>query len=257
MMRVGVMGAAGKMGREVTKAVEADPDLDLVAAVDPAGAGTLTESGLEISDDIDAVARAGADVAVDFTHPDAVVANALFCLERGIHVVIGTTGIDSQGLARIEAACTKANAFVAPNFSVGAVVMMHVARQIARHFDSVEIVEMHHDAKADAPSGTALRTAELLSQARGGSWPSPAFESKEVSKGARGADVSGVRVHAVRLQGLVADQMVIFGTTGQTLTLWHRTIDRTSFVPGVVMAIKAVPELRGLTVGLERLLGLT
>jgi len=255
-IKVAVLGAGGRMGREVTRSIEADPDLELVAAVDPASAGFLTESGIQISEDIGAVAQAGADVAVDFTHPDAVVENALFCLERGIHVVIGTTGIDREGLDRIENACTKANAFVAPNFSIGAIVMMHICSKYAKYFDSVEVIEMHHDHKADAPSGTAVRTAEILASARPDGWPDDSATTKELFEGARGAAVVGVRVHAVRLPGLVADQKVVFGAMGQTLTVWHRTTDRSSFMPGVLLAIKEVGKLKGLTVGLEKLLGL-
>jgi 4-hydroxy-tetrahydrodipicolinate reductase len=255
MLRVGVFGAAGKMGQEVCKAVFESPDLELVAAIDPAGYGMTTAGGLEIADSVDAVARAGADVAVDFTHPDAVVDNALFCLEHGIHVVIGTTGLTDESLERLSAACGNANAFVAPNFSIGAVLMMHLATKAAPFFDRVEIVEAHHDQKADAPSGTAIRTAQLLSKARPDGWPSRG-DSTETVEAARGATVDGIRVHAIRLPGVVADQAVIFGTGGQTLAISHRTIDRTSFMPGVLAAIREVPKLAGLTVGLERLLGL-
>jgi len=256
MLRVGVFGAAGKMGQEVCRAVAESNDLELVAAVDPAPPpGATSTAGVEISHSQEAVARAGADVAVDFTHPDAVLSNALFCLEHGIHVVIGTTGLSTEALDRIRAACTEANAFVAPNFSIGAVLMMHLATKAAPYFDRVEVIEAHHDQKVDAPSGTALRTAQLLSMARPGGWPSPP-ESKEMVSGARGSIVDGIRIHSVRLPGIVADQTVVFGTEGQTLSIAHRTTDRSSFMPGVLAAIRKVPELDGLTVGLEKLLGL-
>ncbi len=256
MIRVGVFGAAGKMGREVCRAVSKAPDLELVAAVDPAAYGEPTEvTGVEISERAEAVARAGADVAVDFTHPDAVLENALYCLEHGIHVVIGTTGIGDDALDRIKAACKSANAVVAPNFSIGAVVMMYLAAKAAPYFERVEVVEMHHDQKADAPSGTAITTARSLSAARSQGWPDRG-DSKETIESARGAMVDGIRVHSVRLPGIVADQTVIFGTEGQTLSITHRTTDRSSFMPGVLMAIREVPNLPGLTVGLDKLLGL-
>lgn len=256
MLRVGVFGAAGKMGREVCKAVSGAPDLELVAAVDPVAFGEpAATAGVEISESPDVVARAGADVAVDFTHPDTVLQNAVFCLERGIHVVIGTTGIGNDSLERIREACVEANAFVAPNFSIGAVVMMHLASKAAPYFDRVEVVEVHHDQKADAPSGTAIRTAQLLAAARSEGWPDRG-DSTESLEGARGAVVAGIRIHAVRLPGVVADQTVVFGTVGQTLSIAHRTTDRSSFMPGVLTAIREVPRLSGLTVGLENLLGL-
>lgn len=256
MLRVGVFGAAGKMGQEVCKAVSEADDLELVAAVDPAAHGKpAVPCAVEISDSPEAIARAGSDVAVDFTHPDAVVENALFCLKHGIHVVIGTTGIGDEALARIREACVEANAFVAPNFSIGAVVMMHLASRAAPYFDRVEVVEMHHDQKADAPSGTAMTTARLLAGARPEGWPERG-DSTEAVQGARGATVEGIRVHALRLPGIVADQSVVFGTEGQTLSITHRTTDRSSFMPGVLKAVREVPRLPGLTVGLEKLLGI-
>ncbi len=255
-LRVAVFGAAGKMGREVCRAVAAASDLELVAAIDPACPGERTSAGgIEIAAEAGAAAHAGADVAVDFTHPESVMENVLFCLERGIHVVVGTTGLGSDSLARIEAACKTANAFVAPNFSIGAVLMMHLAVKAAPYFERVEVIEYHHDQKADAPSGTAIKTAQALATARPGGWPTRS-ESSETVAGSRGALVDGVRVHAVRLPGLVADQTVLFGAEGQTLSISHRTIDRSCFMPGVLAAIRAVPELPGLTVGLEKLLGL-
>lgn len=247
-IRVGVLGAAGKMGTTVCEAVEDAEGLELVAQVDP-------PSGLSGLDALD-----GCDVAVDFTQPDAVMDNARYCLSKGVHCVIGTTGLSEENLAELEAATGRANCFVAPNFSIGAVLAMRFSEMAAPHFASCEVVELHHNEKLDAPSGTALRTARLVADA----WSSrgrpaggePAAGEAETVPGARGADVDGVRVHAVRLQGVVAHQEVVFGGPGQTLTIRHDSMDRTSFMPGVILAIKRVGELDGLTVGLEAVLDL-
>jgi 4-hydroxy-tetrahydrodipicolinate reductase len=256
MIRVGVLGAAGRMGRTVSAAVASDPDLELVAAVDPAGAGERVE-GLDISAEPDALLDTGAAVAVDFTHPSAVMGNVGWLVEHGVHAVVGTTGLAPDDLAEIgrllEEAGGRSNVFVAPNFAIGAVLMMHFAREAARFLPAVEIIELHHDGKADAPSGTALSTARGVAAARGEAYRGP---DGETLAGSRGGDHEGVRIHSVRLPGLVAHQEVILGGPGQTLSLRHDSLDRSSFVPGVLLAIRAIGDRPGLTVGLEHLLGL-
>lgn len=239
-IRVGVLGAAGRMGSEVCRAVEADPDLELVSRVD-------------LDDPLEDLTRADTRVAVDFTSPDAVKDNALFCLSHEIHAVVGTTGLGRDDLSEIEAATGPANAFVAPNFALGAVLMMTFARQAAPHFETAEIIERHHERKVDAPSGTALRTAELMNEGRASQWGDVAGPADDES---RGLDARGVRIHSVRSVGSVAHQEVIFGGPGETLTIRHDSIDRASFMPGVVLAVKKVGERPGLTVGLENLLDL-
>ncbi|HVM14006.1 MAG TPA: 4-hydroxy-tetrahydrodipicolinate reductase [Egibacteraceae bacterium] len=237
MTRVAVLGAFGRMGSAVCEAVQADPDCELVARI---GSG----------DTLDAVLDAGADVAVEFTVPDSVRRNVAWLLERGVHTVVGATGLSEDDLAELEALTGPANLFVAPNFAVGAVLLMQLAAQAARHLPHVEIVELHHDRKADAPSGTALRTARLIADARRET-PKPAGPDGDP---ARGTLVEGIAVHSVRLPGLVAHQEVLFGGTGQTLTIRHDSLDRSSFMPGVVLAVKQVGTRPGLTVGLESLL---
>jgi 4-hydroxy-tetrahydrodipicolinate reductase len=257
-IRVGVIGAAGRMGSEVCRAVVAADGLELVAAVDPHHVGAAlrgagVDSDLEIAGDLDALVAADAEVAVDFTVPDTVARNVVWLLEHGIHAVVGTTGIGDDDLDRIERLASEgeANAFLAPNFAIGAVLMMRFAAEAARHMPHVEIIELHHDRKADAPSGTALRTADLIAQVRDEA-PEPTMG--ETIDGARGADRGGVRVHSVRLPGLVAHQEVLLGGPGQTLSIRHDSTDRTSFMPGVVLAVRRVAELDGLVVGLEHLL---
>ncbi|MDF5753999.1 4-hydroxy-tetrahydrodipicolinate reductase [Spongiactinospora sp. TRM90649] len=246
MIRVGVLGARGRVGVEVCKAVHAADDMDLVAALDQ---GDAIE---ELS---------AAEVVVDFTHPDVVMENLRWCIEHGVHPVVGTTGFDDARLEQVGkwlAANPGTNALIAPNFGIGAVLMMRFAQQAARFFDSVEIIELHHPNKADAPSGTARRTAELVARARAeaGLGVSPDATSTSLD-GARGADVDAVRVHSVRLAGLIAHQEVLLGTDGETLTLRHDTTSRTSFTPGVLLGVRRVRDLpSGLTVGLEHLLDL-
>ncbi|MDA0633861.1 4-hydroxy-tetrahydrodipicolinate reductase [Nonomuraea sp. MCN248] len=245
MIKVGVLGARGRVGVEVCKAVEAASDLELVAAIDKDD----PIEGLE-----------GAEVVVDFTHPDVVMGNLEWAIAHGIHPVVGTTGFDAARLDAVRdwlASSPGTNCLIAPNFGIAAVLMMHFAQQAARHFDSVEIIELHHPNKADAPSGTARRTAELVAEARAkaGVGPMPDATSAELD-GARGADVDGVRVHAVRLAGLIAHQEVLLGGGGETLTIRHDTMDRAAFTPGVLLGVRRVGELPGLTVGLERLLDL-
>jgi 4-hydroxy-tetrahydrodipicolinate reductase len=248
---VGVLGAAGRMGREVCRAVDAADDLTLIAAVDPHHEGTAL-GNLIVAGSTDALE--GLDVAVDFTTPRSVIENARSCLGRGMHMVIGTTGIHEDGLEEIRrlTGSGNVNAIVAPNFAIGAALMMRFAEQAARHFDAAEVIELHHDQKVDAPSGTAITTAQRIGAARAGAWEAPGGDASH--PGARGADVEGIRVHGVRLPGLLAHQEVIFGSPGQTLTVRHDTIDRSAFIPGVLLAIRSVAGRPGLTVGLDALL---
>ena len=251
MIRVGVIGAAGRMGSTVCAAVAGADDLDLVAAVDPAGSG-------DISPDLDALAGAGVEVAVDFTVPGMAVANAVWCAENGIHTVIGTTGMDEPALERLAGAFPASGTlgcFVAPNFAIGAVLMMRFAELAAPWFPTVEIIELHHDAKVDAPSGTALLTAARMAAASD-EWGADPTQV-EVVPGARGGTgPAGIHIHSVRLQGLVAHQEVLLGAEGQSLTIRHDSYDRRSFMPGVLLAVRQVASRPGVTVGLESLLGL-
>ena len=252
MIRVADFGAAGRMGREVCRTVTAADDLELVAAVDPHHDGDI--EGIRVVASAAALETARPEVAIDFTQPDAVMGNARWCLAHGVHVVIGTTGLqpdDVDELARL-AGAGEPNAIVAPNFAIGAVLMMRFAEQGAKLLDAAEIVELHHDGKVDAPSGTALTTARRIAAAREGSWTGPGGD--DAHPGARGTDVDGVRIHAVRLPGLLAHQEVILGGPGQTLTIRHDSTDRSSFMPGVLMAVRAVGDRPGLTVGLDALL---
>ncbi len=254
MIRVGVLGADGKMGRLVCATVDAEPELELVAAVDPSSAGTTAPGGAEIAGSPDALTGAGAEVAVDFTRPDAVMDNLRFCIEHGIHAVVGTTGIGPEGLDDIQGwleGRPEVGVIVAPNFSVGAVVAQRLAEEAARFFPAAEVIELHHDQKLDAPSGTAAATARRIAGARDEAWKGP-----EAGKAFRGGEVGGVRVHSVRLPGYVAHQECIFGGLGQTLTVRHDSMDRISFMPGVLLACKKVRELKGLVIGLEHLLEL-
>ncbi len=259
VIRVGVIGAAGRMGRMVCRAVSEDPDLDLVAGIVRPGAELPSDlSHLRLADSLDALREAGAEVAVDFTRPDAVMGNLRWAIEHGVDMVVGTTGLgpdDLDGITRLLAEeGSTANVVVAPNFAIGAVLMQRFAEEAARFFPSAEIVELHHEGKLDAPSGTALATAERMAKARTEAWKGPA---NETVPGVRGGDVEGIRIHSVRLPGLVAHQEVIFGGTGQTLTIRHDSPQRESFMPGIILAIKAVGSRPGLTVGLEPILGLS
>lgn len=240
-IKVLVNGAAGRMGRQVCQTVEAHPELDLVGRtdIDDNLATTLSE--------------AKPDVMVDFTRPDAVIPNIREALEHNVHAVVGTTGITENNLSEIEAAAkeSSANVIVAPNFAIGAVLMMQLAKVVARYMKACEIIELHHDQKADAPSGTAIKTAEGLALEKAARVSQDESETVEC---ARGGVVKGAHIHSVRLPGLVAHQEVIFGSLGQTLTIRHDSISRESFMPGVVMAIKEVAKRPGLTYGLEKLL---
>jgi 4-hydroxy-tetrahydrodipicolinate reductase len=253
------------MGTAVCEAVGAEPGLELVAVVDPAHAGEkLWPSGLVAATGPEAMAEAGAEVAVDFTVASAAQENATWCADNGVHSVIGTTGFSPAVLAEMKARFEAgvANCVVAPNFAIGAVLMMRFAELAAPFFESVEIVELHHDGKVDAPSGTAILTAQRISEAlkdravKSGGPVAPSPVAGRGTETARGTEAApGVRVHSVRLRGLVAHQEVLFGTAGQTLTLRHDSIDRSSFMPGVLLAVKEVPHRRGMTVGLDALLG--
>jgi 4-hydroxy-tetrahydrodipicolinate reductase len=243
MIRVGVLGSRGRVGAEVCRAVEAADDMEFVAGVDIGDAREPLTS---------------ADVVVDFTHPDAVMDNLRWCVEHGVHAVVGTTGFDAAKLDTVHgwlaAHADGGNVLIAPNFAIGAVLMMHFAQKAAPFFESTEIVELHHPNKADAPSGTARRTAELVAAARKG--PSPDATTTQL-EGARGSTVEGVHVHAVRLSGLVAHQEVLLGGHGETLTIRHDSLSRESFIPGVFLSVRQVADLPDrLTVGIEPLLGL-
>ena len=254
-VKVGVLGALGKVGREVCAAVEdagqTDGDLELVARID-------------VDDDLQTLVDRGAQAVVDFTHPDAVMDNLQFCISHGIHAVVGTTGFDTERLETLRGWLTDAPAddertgvLIAPNFSIGAVLMMRFAAEAARFYESVEVVELHHPDKADAPSGTSRRTAELIAAARkeAGLGDIPDATSSGLD-GARGADVDGIRVHGLRIRGLVAHQEVILGGIGETLTIRHDSMDRVSFTPGVLLALRKIADHPGLTVGLEEFLDL-
>jgi 4-hydroxy-tetrahydrodipicolinate reductase len=248
---VGVLGARGKVGREVCDAVEEaaslQGDLELVARIDA-------------GDDLQALVDQGVQAVVDFTHPDAVMDNLEFCIAHNMHAVVGTTGFDADRLETVRGWLEDSQGtgvLIAPNFSIGAVLMMRFAAEAARFYESVEVIELHHPDKADAPSGTARRTAELIAAARreAGLGPIPDATSTGL-EGARGADVDGIRVHGLRLRGLVAHQEVILGGVGETLTIRHDSLDRVSFTPGVLLGLRRVAERPGLTVGLEELLDL-
>ena len=242
---MGVLGAKGRVGREICAAVKAADDLELVAEVDA-------------GDDL--APLEGADAVVDFTHPDVVMDNLRWCIEHGVHAVVGTTGFDDARLDTLRGWLgehPEVGVLVAPNFSIGAVLMMRFAVEAARFYESVEIVELHHPDKADAPSGTARRTAQLVAAARrdAGLPPVPDATSTALD-GARGADVEGIHVHGLRIRGLVAHQEVILGAPGETLTIRHDSLDRASFVPGVLAGVRAIGDRPGLTVGLEEILDL-
>lgn len=264
MIRVGVIGAAGKMGLMVCRTVAEAQDMALVAAIDRSRVGQSMgplighpKLDVPVSDELDRLLEAEVEVAVDFTHPDVVMDDVRWCVAHAVNLVVGTTGLTDEDLEEIrrliDAEGNESNVVVAPNFALGAVLMQHFAAIAARFFPAVEMIELHHDQKADAPSGTALATVRRVNEARGEVYRGPQAETVE---GVRGGDVDGVRVHAVRLPGLVAHHEVIFGGLGQTLTIRHDSIDRSSFMPGLLIAIKAVTTRPGLTVGLESLMEL-
>ncbi len=251
------------MGSTVCRAVAADPDLELVAAVDPHHAGidlrqvTGVELPIQVGGDAAALADAQAEVAIDFTELDAARNNLEWCAGRGIHAVVGTTGFNDDDYKAVERwfASGGANCVIAPNFAIGAVLMIRFAELAAPYFDTAEIIELHHNAKLDAPSGTAMLTAERMAAASA-DWAADPTQTQVVAGARGGTGPGGIPIHSVRLHGLVAHQEVLLGTTGQSLTLRHDSYDRSSFMPGVLMAVKAVPTRAGLTVGLDRLLDL-
>ena len=243
MIKVGVLGARGRMGAEVVKAVTEAADLELVAALD-------------LGDSLETLKSSGAQVVVDFTTPDSVMANLEFLANNGIHAVVGTTGFDAARIATLEkliAANPSVGILIAPNFAIGAVLMMEFATKAAKYFESAEIIELHHPNKVDAPSGTAARTAELMSKARNdaglGAMPDATTTSLD---GARGATVGDIPVHSVRLRGLIAHQEVLLGGLGETLTIRHDSLDRAGFMPGVLLGVRSVISKPGLTFGLEK-----
>ncbi len=245
--RVGVIGALGRVGSSIVEAVQAAPDLELAAALDK-------------GDSLEALVASGAEVVVDFTHPDSVLADVEFLVAHGIHAVVGTTGWDDDKLDQVRRwleASPATGVLVAPNFALGAVLMMRFAAQAAPFFESVEIVELHHPDKVDAPSGTAASTARAIAEARraSGSAAMPDATTQSL-EGARGAEVDGVPVHSVRLRGLVSHQEVLLGGAGETLTIRHDSLSVSSFAPGVLLGVRNVAAHPGLTVGLDAYLGL-
>lgn len=255
-IRVGVVGAGGKMGTAVCAAVSADTALSLVAAVDPFARGE-ERSGMVIADSLTALSEAGAEVVVDFTVAGAGRSTLPWLADHGMHAVVGTTGFSDGDLDVFRSAFTSSNCLIAANFAIGAVLMMRFAELSAPFFETAEVIELHHDSKADAPSGTAVTTANRMAAARTEPWASDPTKH-EVYPGARGGEgPTGIRVHSVRMRGMIASQEVILGTTGQTLTLRHDTFDRSSFMPGVVLACKRISGWgERFTQGLEPLLGL-
>ncbi|MFO6453164.1 MULTISPECIES: 4-hydroxy-tetrahydrodipicolinate reductase [unclassified Aeromicrobium] len=247
MTRVAVLGAKGRMGSTSAAAIEAAEGLDLVA-------------GIDVGDDLEAVVEADAEAVLVFTTPDVAFDQARWCLERGIHVVIGTSGFGDDQVARLRELVdgqSGVGVIVVPNFSIGAVLMMRFAAQAAPFFESVEVIEMHHPDKVDAPSGTAVRTAEVIAQARrhAGSDPLPDATTTDPD-GARGAKVEGIPVHAVRARGFIASQEVVLGDPGEIFSIRHDSSSRESFMPGVVAALRWIPSHPGVTVGLDEVLGL-
>ena len=254
MLQVGVFGAGGRMGATVCEAVAADPDLELVAAVDPNRVGAAAGGAVAVADR-QAVADARADVVVDFTIAEAARDNLIWLAEQRIHAVVGTTGFTDEDLAQFDDAFTSAGraCIIAPNFAISAVLMMRFAELAAPYFDTAELIELHHDAKIDAPSGTARLTVEKMAAASDTWAPDPT--EHEMLSGVRGAEgPAGIRVHAVRMRGMVAHHEVILGTEGQTLTIRQDSTDRSSFMPGVLAAVKAASDRSGLIVGLDSLL---
>jgi 4-hydroxy-tetrahydrodipicolinate reductase len=250
------------MGSTVCQAVVDDPALELVAAVDPFHAGLdltrvagVTGADLAVSADSDSFLAAEVQVAVDFTEARAARGNVMWLADHGIHAVVGTTGFDDADIARFESAFEKSNCVIAPNFAIGAILMMRLAALAAPYFETAEIIELHHDQKIDAPSGTAMLTAERMAEAKSRWGDDPT--TTVVYEGARGGEApGGIHIHSIRMRGMVAHQEVLLGTTGQTLSIRHDSIDRTSFMPGVLLAVKSVADHPGVTVGLDQLIGL-
>ncbi len=262
-IEVVIHGALGRMGREIVAAVCKDPQLKPVGAVDSKAEGPRLplpgrQDSIPLSSDLGSLlTQAKPQVVVDFSMAEAAMNVARLAAERKINLVIGTTGFPPDALTEMDrlARANEVGIIVAPNFALGAVVMVHLAKVAARYFDYAEIIEMHHEQKLDAPSGTALSTARAMAEARGKPFRHPETD-RESLKGTRGGELEGISLHSVRLPGMMAHQEIIFGTSGQTLTIRHDTINRECYMPGVVLAIKKVVELKGLTYGLEKLLGL-
>jgi len=246
-INVAVLGAKGRMGSEVLRAVSDVPDLTLVAQLD-------------LGDGLDQLVTAKAGVVVDFTTPDSVMANLEFLISHGMHAVVGTTGFDEARIASVKSLLAKnptVGVLIAPNFALGAVLMMEFSKQAARYFESAEIIELHHPNKVDAPSGTAARTAELMTQSRREAKLDPMPDATKIAlDGARGATVGDVPIHSIRLRGLVAHQEVLFGGPGETLSIRHDSLDRAGFMPGVLLGIREVGRHPGITFGLEHFLSL-
>ena len=244
-IRVGVLGARGRMGADVCRAVEDAADLELVAKID-------------VGDDLADLVAAGTEVVVDFTTPDAVLHNLAWCVRHGLHAVVGTTGWDAARYDEVRTMLTarpETGVLIAPNFAIGAVLLMRFAEQAAAYYESVEIVELHHPNKVDAPSGTARTTAQRVAAARlAAALPAMPDATAQALDGARGADVDGVHVHSVRLRGLLAHEEVLLGNPGEVLTLRHDSMDRSSFMPGVLLGVRGVRQHPGLTVGLDAFL---
>ena len=254
-MRVAVLGALGRMGTAVCEAVLADPELDLVAAVDSNSSGQLDVTGtVPILTAVEEIDPSEVDVVVDFTVAEAARSNVLWCAKNGINAVVGTSGLEDEDLRSFTEAFTASNCLVAPNFAIGAVLMMNFAEIAAPFFPTAEIIELHHDQKVDAPSGTAMRTLERM-EAAASEWGDEPTKY-ETLPGARGAlGPGGISVHSVRLRGLVANQEVLLGTDGETLTIRHDSMDRSSFMGGVTLACRVIEQYPGVTVGLDRYLG--
>jgi 4-hydroxy-tetrahydrodipicolinate reductase len=247
MTRVAVLGAKGRMGSESVRALSAADGIEVVAEVD-------------VDDSLDVVAQSGAEVALDFTQPGVALDHVRWCIEHGVHVVVGTSGFDDATIDEVRSLLgdtPRTGVLIAPNFSIGAVLMMRFAAIAAPYFESVEVIELHHPDKVDAPSGTATRTAEMVAAARAGAGSAPLPDATTTDPGgARGATVAGIPVHSVRARGFTASQEVLLGGAGETFSIRHDSIDRVSFMPGVVAAVRAVPDRPGVTVGLDAVLGL-
>ncbi len=259
MVKVGVIGAGGRMGVAVCNAINNDSELELVAGIDPARAGSeieLNNASVTLSHkaELSALVEAGADVAVDFTHLEVALTNAEYCAANGIHMVIGTSGFKDDEIAKLDSLFNSSNCVVVPNFSISAVLLKHLSKIAAPFFETAEVIELHHDGKKDAPSGTAIDLATAIDEA-GSDWAQDPTEV-EILPSSRGAKVGSVPIHAVRMRGMVGHQEVIMGEVGQTLTLRQDSYDRSSFMPGVVLACKKVGSSEGVSLGLESFLGL-
>jgi len=258
MVSVGVFGAAGRMGATVCGAVIDDPDLELVAAVDPGAAGDKLRQVAQVDSDLEVAGRPEhleqlPDVMIDFTHLGAARHNLAWCAEQGVHAVVGTTGFVDEDLERFRSTFTTSNCLIAPNFAIGAILMMRFAEMAAPWFETAEIIELHHDNKVDSPSGTAMRTAERMAAASA-DWAADPTTTHTVGGARGGVGPAGIHMHAVRMRGMVAHQEVLLGTTGQTLSIRHDSYDRSSFMPGVVLGAKRIGHHAGVTVGLDSFL---